>query len=187
MSRPRSNLRLFVAIYPPLEMSAELARSLQQHELPEHRLVPPEQVHMTLHFIGDVPTKQLDATIESVQRATAGISAFDLTVYRLITFPQRGPARLVAAEMDRPPELLEIHRRLVTRMACSARHNPSHRFRPHLTLSRFKRPTKGIALDSPLDAEPFRVQQVVLMKSTLRSDGAQHHEVASSRLANTDV
>ena len=187
MSRPRSNLRLFIAIYPPLEMSAELVRSLQQHELPEHRLVPPQQVHMTLHFIGDVPTKQLDSTFESVQRATSGISAFNLTVYRLITFPHRGPARLVAAEMDRPPELLEIHRRLVTRLTCSTRDNPSHRFRPHLTLCRFKTPTKGIALDSPLDAEPFPIQQVVLMKSTLRPDGAQHHEVASSRLANTDV
>ena len=186
MSRPRSNLRLFVAIYPPLEMSAELARSLQQHELPEHRLVPPEQVHMTLHFIGDVPTKQLEATIESVQRATSGISAFDLTVYRLITFPHRGPARLVAAEMDRPPELLEIHRRLVTRLARSPRRNPADRFRPHLTLCRFKKPVMGVQLHSPLDVEPFRVQQVVLMKSTLRPDGAQHHEVASSRLADTD-
>ncbi len=182
MSRPRSNLRLFVAIYPPPEVIAKLLGSLESHDLPEHRTVPAEQVHMTLHFIGDVPTKQLDATIESVQRATAGISAFDLTVQRLITLGQRGQARLVAAETDRPPELLEIHRRLVTRLACSVRHNPSDRFRPHLTLCRFKKPTKGIALDSPLDAEPFRVRQVVLMKSTLRSDGAQHHEIMSCAL-----
>ena len=138
---------------------------------------------MTLHFIGDVPAKQLDATIESVQRATAGISAFDLTVQRLITLGQRGRARLVAAETDRPPGLLEIHRRLVTRLACSVRPNPSDRFRPHLTLCRFKKPTKRIALDSPLDAKPFRVQQVVLMKSTLRSDGAQHHEIISCALS----
>ena len=142
---------------------------------------------MTLHFIGDVPTKQLDATIESVLRATAGISAFDLTVQRLITLGPRGSARLVAAETDRPPELLEIHRRLVTRLARSVRHNPSHRFRPHLTLCRFKKPTKRIALDSPLDAEPFRVQQVVLMKSTLRSDGAQHHEITSCGLVSNSV
>ena len=182
MSRPRSNLRLFVAIYPPPELSGKLLGSLQSHDLPEHRTVPAEQVHMTLHFIGDVPTKQLDATIESVQRATAGISAFDLTVQRLITFPQRGSARLVAAETDRPPELLEIHRRLVTRLACSVRHNPSDRFRPHLTLCRFKKPTKGVQLHGPLDAEPFRVQQVVLMKSTLRSDGAEHHEIMSCAL-----
>ncbi len=182
MSRPRANLRLFVAIYPPPELNGKLLGSLQSHDLPEHRTVPAEQVHMTLHFIGDVPTKQLDATIESVQRATAGISAFDLTVQRLITLGQRGSARLVAAETDRPPELLEIHRRLVTRLARSPRRNPADRFRPHLTLCRFKKPTKRIALDSPPDAEPFRVQQVVLMKSTLRSDGAQHHEIISCAL-----
>ncbi len=183
MSRPRSNLRLFVAIYPPPELSGELLGALQSHALPEHRTVPAEQVHMTLHFIGDVPAKQLDATIESVQRATAGISAFDLTVQRLITLGQRGRARLVAAETDRPPGLLEIQRRLVTRLACSPRRDPSDRFRPHLTLCRFKTATKRIALDSPLETEPFRVQQVVLMKSTLRSDGAQHHEIISCALS----
>ncbi len=182
MSRPRSNLRLFVAIYPPPGLSGKLLGSLESHDLPEHRTVPAEQVHMTLHFIGDMPTKQLDATIESVQRATAGISAFDLTVQRLITLGHRGQARLVAAETDRPPELLEIHRRLITRLARSVRLDPADRFRPHLTLCRFKKPTKGIALDSPLDAEPFRVQQVVLMKSTLRSDGAQHREIMSCAL-----
>ncbi len=182
MSRPRSNLRLFVAIYPPLELSGNLLGSLQSYDLAEHRTVPADQVHMTLHFIGDVPAKQLDATIESVQRATAGISAFDLTVQRLITLGQRGSARLVAVETDRPPELLEIHRRLVTRLARSPRRDASDRFRPHLTLCRFKKPSKRIALDSPLDAEPFRVQEVVLMKSTLRSDGAEHHEIISCAL-----
>ena len=187
MSRPRSNLRLFVAIYPPPEVIAKLLWSLQSHDLPEHRTVPAEQVHTTLYFIGDVPTKQLDATIESVQRATAGISAFDLTVQRLITLGQRGQARLIAAETDRPPELLEIHRQLVTRLARSPRRNPADRFRPHLTLCRFKKPTKGIALDSPLDAESFRVQQVVLMKSTLRSDGAQHHEIVSCGLVGSEL
>ncbi len=186
MSRPRSNLRLFVAIYPPSDLSGRLLGSLQAHDLPEHRSVPADQVHMTLHFIGDVPAKQLDATIESVQRATSGISVFDLTVRRLITLGQRGSARLVAAETDRPPQLLEIHRRLVTRLARSPRRNPADRFRPHLTLCRFKKPVMGVQLHSPLDVEPFRVQQVVLMKSTLRPDGAQHHEVASSRLADTD-
>ena len=182
MSRPRTNRRLFVAIYPPSQLSGELLGALQLHDLPDHRTVPPQQVHVTLHFIGDTPTKQLDTTIESVQRATAGISAFDLTVQRLITLGQRGRVRLVAAETDRPPGLLEIHRRLVTRLARSPRRDPADRFRSHLTLCRFKKPTKGIALDSRLDAEPFRVQRVVLMKSTLRSDGAQHHEIISCAL-----
>ncbi len=179
MSRPRTNLRLFVAVYPPPELSAKLLAALQSHDLPEHRLVPPEQVHVTLHFIGDTPTKQLDATIESVQRATAGISAFDLTAQGLITLGPRGLARLVAAETDRPPELLEIQRRLVTRLARSPRRDATDRFRPHLTLCRLKKPKRGIELENPLDCISFVVDKVALMKSTLRSDGAQHHEIMS--------
>ena len=184
MSRPRTNLRLFVAIYPPPEVIAKLLGALQSHDLPEYRLVPPEQVHVTLHFIGDMPTKQLDTTIESVERATVGISAFDLTVQRLITLPQRGPARLVGVETDRPPELLEIQRRLVTRLARSPRRDSTDRFRPHLTLCRFKKPTQGIELASPFDSTSFVVEKVALMRSTLHPDGAQHHEVMSCALSS---
>ena len=182
MSRPRANLRLFVAIYPPSELRVALLDSLKQHDLPDHRTVPPQQVHVTVHFIGDTPTKQLDSTIESVERATAGISEFDLAVRGLITLPQRGPARLVAAETDRPPELLEIQRRLVTRLARSPRRDPSDRFRPHLTLCRFKKPKRGIELENPLDFRSFVVDKVALMRSTLRSDGAHHHEMIACAL-----
>ena len=182
MSRPRTNLRLFVAIYPSLDISRQLLSALQSHDLPVHRTVPPQQVHITLHFIGDTPTKQLDTTIESVQRATTGISELDLTVQRLITLPQRGPSRLIAAETDRPPELLEIQRRLVTRLARSPRRDVTDQFRPHLTLCRFKKPTRGIELENPLDFRSFLVDKVALMKSTLRSDGAQHHEIMSCTL-----
>jgi len=182
MSRPLANLRLFVAVYPPRELSAKLLAALQSHDLPEHRLITPEQVHVTLHFIGDTPTKKLDSTIESVERATAGIRAFDITVQGLITLGPRGLVRLIAAETDRPPELLEIQRRLVTRLARSPRRDASDRFRPHLTLCRLKKPTRGIELENPLDSKSFVVDKVALMKSTLRSDGAQHHEIISCAL-----
>ena len=183
MSRPRTNLRLFVAVYPPRELSKNLLGALRSLDLPEHRPVPPQQVHVTLHFIGDTPTKQLDTTIESVQRATAGISAFDLTVQGLITLGPRGLVRLIAAETDRPAQLLEIQRRLVTRLARSPRRDSADRFRPHLTLCRFKKPNRGIELENPLDSESFRVDKVALMKSTLRPDGAQHQEIMSCALS----
>ena len=32
---------------------------------------PPEQVHLTLQFIGNVPPRDLDGVTESVRRATA--------------------------------------------------------------------------------------------------------------------
>lgn len=151
-------------------------------ELASHRLVPPEQVHLTLHFIGQTPASELDQTIESVRRATAGVHGFALRPLGLIRLPQRGPARLVAAETDRPPALLEIKRRLVTRLARSSRRDSADRFRPHLTLCRFRKPTRVDAIEAPFDVAAFPVTRIALMRSTLTHHGAEHHEVISCEM-----
>ena len=182
MSRPQANLRLFVAIYPPIEVTNKLLGALNTLKLPEYRAVIAEQVHLTIQFIGDVPTKKLDGTIESVERAASGLKAFDLSVKRLITLPVRGPTRLIAAETDCPSTLLEFHHRLVTRLARSPRQKASDRFMPHLTICRFRKPDKDVSINSSLDLPAFTVEQIVLMRSTLTNVGAKHHEVAAIRL-----
>jgi 2'-5' RNA ligase len=175
----RNTFRLFVAIYPPVEVARALVELLRRLELPPHRVVPLEQVHVTLQFIGDTPAAQIDEVKESVERSTAGVRRFDLRPSLLIKLPQRGTARLIAAEADRPPELMEIQRRLATRLARSARRNPSDRFRPHMTLCRFRSPSPMPRIDDKLQFEPFAVDRVRLMKSTLRPEGAQHEELAA--------
>lgn len=183
MAKPTSNLRLFVALYPPLESARALIESLDSLSLPHHRRTEVGQLHMTVQFIGDTPARELDAVIESVQRGSAGLDAFELMPERLITLPERGPARLVAAQTDSPGTLMEIHRRLVTRLARNVRERDAERFRPHLTLCRFRSPARGVRIDAPLMSPVFAVNQIKLMRSTLGSSGAQHHEVISFELA----
>jgi len=90
---PRSeapkNLRLFVAVYPPPATARVLLEVLAGLDLPPHRLVPPEQVHLTLQFIGDTPTSKLAAVTETVRRAAGGLEGFPMTPQRLITLPER--------------------------------------------------------------------------------------------------
>jgi 2'-5' RNA ligase len=181
MTRP-ANLRLFVAIHPPHEIAQGFLKATDSLNLPPHRPTPREQVHLTLQFIGDTPARKLESTIESMQRAVAGLPAFQLVPLRLITLPPRGPARLVAAQTSAPPALLEIHRRLATRLARNVRGKDEERFRPHLTLSRFRSPVSGFVIDQALELPAFSVDRIVLMRSTLAPDGAQHHEVASFAL-----
>ncbi|MHC4211506.1 MAG: RNA 2',3'-cyclic phosphodiesterase [Planctomycetota bacterium] len=175
----RNTFRLFVAVYPPVGVARALLAALGRLELPPHRPVPVEQVHMTLQFIGDTPAPQLDQTKETVLRSTGGVKCFDLQPRLLIKLPERGPARLIAAEATRPPGLVEVHRRLAARLARKARRNPSDQFRPHLTLCRFRSPTPMARIDEELDLEPFAVREIRLMRSTLRPQGAQHDEMAS--------
>src|SRR4051812_8132300 len=119
MAKPVANLRLFVAIHPPPQVSEGMLGVLAKLSLPASRTTPAEQVHLTLQFIGDTPTKDLDDVIESVQRSAAGVKSFTLTPLQLITLPERGPAQLVAAQTDAPAQLMEVHRRLVARLARS--------------------------------------------------------------------
>lgn len=177
MSRPTVNQRLFVAAYPPRALVEAWLRTLSRTPLPEHRAVPIDQVHLTLQFIGDTPAKELDAVIESVDRSCAGLRQCTLTPREWIALPERGPARLVALETDAPPTLLELQRRLTRRLAMNVRANPSKGFLPHLTLCRFRSPTRLNAPLPELDPStsvPFDVSQVVLMRSMLRPEGAEH-------------
>ncbi len=182
MAKPASNLRLFVALYPPMDLVRSLSAALEGLALPSHRPTPPGQIHMTLQFIGDTPAKAMESTLESVAASMAKCVSFSLQVLRLIDLPRRGPSRLVAAETDRPGPLRELQSRLVTRLARAPRGRPGDRFVPHLTLCRFRSPTVIDPIDQELTELSFEVTRLSLMRSTLHPDGARHHEVASFSL-----
>lgn len=171
-------IRLFVGLYPPVEAAEAMLAEFRTYEWPEHRETTIEQIHMTLQFIGDVLASRLDDIAESVERAAAGLKRFEVSPTHIITLPDVGHARLAAIETDGHPVLLEIKRRLVTRLARTAK-DRSRNFRPHLTLCRFHIP---VLLKEPLreDVElaPFAVDRIMLMKSTLRPDGAVHKQLA---------
>ena len=186
-SRPRGgrgDLRLFVAAYPDRAWSKRASELLGAFDLPAHRVTPVEQVHLTLCFLGSVDRARLESTAESVGRAASGIDAFEVGPVRFITLPGRGPARLVAVECEAPPMLLELVRRLASRLAAAPRPDPADRFLPHLTLCRFRTPTRGFSLVRRADdLGPFRVGEIRLMRSVLLPGGAEHRELAGYELS----
>ncbi len=183
-------LRLFAALYPPPHVAADLLARLPALNLPPHRVVPAEQVHLTLVFIGDTDPRDLRAVTESVDRSASGLPPFTLTATGLITIPDHpptAPPRLIAAETDAPPALLELQRRLAIRLARPKRSGKPDNFRPHLTLCRFPESTPPPAAgpwcarpDSP--APMFHVEHVSLIASTLTPLGAQHRPIHTARL-----
>ncbi len=188
MSRPTANLRLFAAVYPPIEAARSMVE-LARGAAPETaRLTPAEQVHLTVQFIGDTPSRLMQDVVESVERSCAGVRGFELRALRLIELPERGP-RLLAMETDAPAELLEIHRRMVHRLARSARAKSAEEFLPHLTLARYapgpgSGPGGARASDLPrVELPAFAAGTVRLMRSTLGAGGARHHEVAAFELS----
>jgi 2'-5' RNA ligase len=180
MARPSSNLRLFVAAYPPEGIARSLIERVSAMRLPQRaRVGSVEQVHMTLQFIGDTPAAEMDGVRESLERAASGLPAFPLTLRKMIALPERGSSRLIAAETEAPPTLLEIHRRLVQRLArkVHGRGGGHDGFRPHMTLCRFASPVQDFAIDDSFLSGSFVFDHIALMRSTLWHAGATHHEV----------
>lgn len=190
MSRRTDSLRLFVAAYPPAAIARDMLAALAPLDLPSGRDTPPEQLHLTLAFIGDTPVSELESVIESVRRSCSGLGRFTLTPRRLVTLPHRPPPRLVALETDAPATLLELVRRLTLRLARNPRQRPTDRFLPHFTLRRFDHaPDRSrwdappAPLDLPAATPQFLIDRVHLMRSVLKPTGAEHREAAVFELA----
>jgi 2'-5' RNA ligase len=156
--------------------------ALRERHLPDHRPTPEDQVHLTLCFIGDTPRRDVDEVRESVARSAAGLPAFDLAPRRLITLPDRARPRLVAVETDAPPTILELVRRLTTRLAKRVREKPTDRYLPHLTLCRFSHTSHPTQLSHDIALPPFAIREIVLVQSKLTPAGAVHAPVESFRL-----
>lgn len=178
--------RLFCAMFPPAEAVDSLRGLLVGREVPVQRPVPTEQVHLTVMFIGDTRSSELAGVEESVRRAAGGVDSFRLQPERLVSLPRGGAARLVAAETDAPPPLLEIHRRLVSRLARGPADRDVDGFMPHMTLCRFAGAgVRGFAIDETVAVEPFLVDRVELVESVLHSSGAEYRRVASVPLGGS--
>lgn len=172
--------RIFCAIFPPTPAAEGLLSLLSERELPPHRATPLCQVHLTAMFVGDTRSDEVPSVEESVRRAVSGIGSFDLTPRKMISLPAHGPARLIAVETDAPPRLLEIHRRLVSRLARRPGERDPDGFRPHLTLCRFVGAgARGFSLDETVETPAFRVDRVDIVESVLHSTGAEYRTLLS--------
>lgn len=184
MGTPPTRLRLFVAAYPPISIAQKLADFAAGLDLPAGRLTTPDQIHLTLQFIGETDVRQLEEVRESVRRSASGIEPFSLASGRLMALPRPGAARLVALTTDAPAPLLELVRRLAHRLARTPRRKPADRFAPHLTLFRCVGPPARIDLPAASPkVESFCVEEIRVMRSALLPEGARHDLVERIPLA----
>jgi 2'-5' RNA ligase len=125
--------RLFVSI--------ELQQSLRQRlaEMDPHlrgvRWLAPRQMHLTLSFLGSVPSETRERLMEKL-RAISWKSFF-LPLVGLGTFPSKGWPKIVWIGVGTGhPHLFQLHKR-VQEAALAAGLEPDLRtFHPHVTLAR---------------------------------------------------
>jgi 2'-5' RNA ligase len=184
-------VRLFVALEIPAAVRDNLAAQIKElRELSgivadrRPRWVRPENLHVTLKFIGEISPAKLHG-IRDALSAIRTDAPVDLQFHGLGFFPNGDRARVlwagVNASPNLPPLAGEIDRALETQGVARER----RAFTPHLTLARLEPPglheklRAAIQKSSEREFGSFQAREFHLIESKLKPSGAEYTTLAT--------
>jgi 2'-5' RNA ligase len=177
-------VRVFVAVFPPPEVRRALIGAAR--ELPvagEVRWARPENVHLTLKFLGDVPEDGMKRVAEALEPVCLRHGPFDAELSGFGAFPSARRARILWAGIGEGSEFL---RRLALDVEASLEplgfEREGRPYVPHMTLGRARgRPVSFETVETP--PLGFRVKKLDLVESVLGGAGATYSTLATYPLS----
>ena len=165
--------RIFFALWP----GAATRKALQQVvesvtiERPARR-VPVYNLHLTLHFIGNVSCQRAQEMRSAARAVRADL--FDLTMDRIGHF--RAPRVAWLGPAATPSALTRLHATLAAALAPCGYRAERRRYTPHLTFARKIDMAPPAASFAPVE---WRLEDFVLLRSRIVDNGVQY-EVAET-------
>ena len=189
-------IRAFICIQLERGLIAELTelRHRLERTLPGNsvRWNPPDQIHLTLKFLGNIPESQAGDLAAALRGACQGMAPFPLRAEGVGAFPNLRNPRIIWVGLPGEVErLLSLQKQIDSAAQPWNKEAEDRPFRPHLTLARIKSPHASRQIGQALQAaqfvsqHPWRVDQIFLMQSQLSSEGAVHSVLASVSLLDS--
>ena len=192
-----SRLRTFIAVEIPLEIRQGVQHAtsnLRRDTGSLIRWVALENMHLTLKFLGDIPSENVEVLTQMIHAEADSFDCFDIYLTGINSFPSPERPRVIYIGIQAPAALEAFQRRLESatrRLGYNANANGGRAFAPHLTIGRvrqnirpddlqkIRRALEGSKIDSPGTA---RVNSVHLYKSDLKPTGAVYTKLFSAHL-----
>ena len=159
--------KLFVALDIPDSMSKELT-AVQPEPGTGIRLVNPDQMHVTLYFIGDARLEPIRTALDSVIGQT-----FPLTMQGLGKFCTSSRKTVLWAAIKKSSQLNELHDTIASVLHDQGVQKEIKPYRPHVTLARCSAGTPTAIINNflkqkdNLDLPEFQVTKFGLYTSTV--------------------
>ncbi len=177
-------IRSFIAIDLPQPVLGKITEitSYFKTKTPSKALrwVSPDNLHLTIKFLGDVPEKNIEAIKTRISMTASGYRHFSIAIRNLGMYPNPHKPRVIWLGVDCDPTLIELHDELDRSLKKTGIEPEKRAYSPHLTiarvskradlntikkigdtLSRFKVDTLGV----------FDVTKIYLYKSDLTPSG----------------
>ncbi len=173
-------IRAFFALTLPDAVLDQIERL--QAAIPFGRAVAPENLHLTLAFLGEMTPETLEAAHEAAETLAPAPFAVELKGLELLGRPAGG---VIAAGVAEEPRLDALAKSLRSRLAGMRIQLPRERFRPHVTVLRLKPGdadealvTRILGRHAGFRAGPVPVTGLSLFRSWLGAGGARYEELA---------
>lgn len=189
-------VRSFVAIELPDRLKDELRGLEEQLKSAGNRAVKwvdPQSIHLTLKFLGNVPTGTLAEIIKAMEGVMAGIPPFHLEVKELGVFPNLRRLQIIWVGLTGDLEpLRQLQKKVESALAPLGFPPEAREFTPHLTLARVREgmpPDERERLGKLVISTRFAVatsidvDAISLMRSQLTRAGAIYSRIALIKLA----
>ncbi len=190
-----STIRTFLAVpLPPglVRTVGGYVRSLQRR-YPQYRWQKPEQMHITVNFLGEIRDSRVADVCQMVQDVAGQHPPFDCSLGQLGAFPKPGRPRILWLGVDRGRQpLVQLHHQLAAGLLSLNMKPERKRYRPHVTLARIRdherwpeEIVQELSADSasPLSGDSsFEVDEVVVFSSFPESTGSVHTVMSRSAL-----
>ncbi len=184
--------RLFVAVELSVKarsaVSGVITRILKS-EIKNLRPVQPATVHLTLKFLGNVPSEQIDELVEALRPVAGAHASFALNLSGAGVFPSPKKARVLWLGIGGDMRALgELHQDIEDAVAALGFARDRKPFSPHLTVARLRESAsraERLLVAETLESVPhpdgveIPVPSIAVMRSTLARSGATHHWVTS--------
>lgn len=174
-------MRLFVAIEIPKggkQMITELQKNIPAGLKP----VSPENMHITLKFIGEAPEKNLQNIITALEQIAH--PQFEISLSGVGAFPSPAMPNVLWVGSE-SPSLAPLAQSIDTALFAAGVPRDARPFSPHLTIARATghvELSEFLRVNKEFSAGEFRAEAFHLFKSTLLPTGALHEKIASFAL-----
>ena len=192
MQEPTERLRLFIAVRLPEAVKRRIEHAQRQLRgavgETAVRWTPPEQLHLTLRFMGNVDAAKLEDLQAGLVQSCATTGPLRLQARGIGFFPVRGLPRVVWVGIEDPEGKLPVLVSALERSTAAFSSEPAgKKFTGHITLGRVRTIGQGQARLLATEAATlgrgelgeWLVREIDLMRSELSSTGARHTRVGT--------
>jgi 2'-5' RNA ligase len=172
-------LRTFIALDMPPEIKTAVANYVQPLKSLRGRVswVKPENLHLTLKFLGDTPANLVDEIATALQEITAVSTSFSASIAGAGAFPNGEKPRVLWVGLNEPAgTLVKLAQALDAQMHRFGFAKEQRALAPHLTIGRVKDariPEVIRTLQAnPFPSMPAQFHEIIFMQSELNPAGA---------------